>query len=113
MNLTFRSINVGVSSARLSLSKLKTFCSWNDLKVESKIGELEMHKPMMNSSEQLHMNPRILNKNTYFSSFVSFFFDLTLATVSRTAWSTRTDKENAIQREFHANKFKIAERDKI
>lgn len=57
---------------------------------------------VMNSSEKLDMNPQIKNRKTYFSSFVSFFFGLTLATVSRTAWLTQKDKEKSIQQKFHA-----------
>lgn len=83
-SFTFLSINVGVSSAPLSLSKLKTLWSLKDLK--------HIHRTKIGDQQNYHIHIKILwtcnNKNMYFSSFafVSFFLDLTLATVSKTAW---------------------------
>lgn len=38
------------------------------------------------------------DRSIYFSSFVSFFFGLTLATVSKTAWSTQQCKEYTLSK---------------
>lgn len=111
-SLTFRSISVGVSSPLLSLSRLKTSCSWNDLFKLQQSSE----KQALNNEDGcytvkliilmvIRIHEKCKLKEAYFSSFVSFFFDLTLATVSRTAWSTQREIKLWFSRPSNWNRF--------
>jgi hypothetical protein len=50
------------------------------------------------------------DRSLYFSSFESFFFDLTLATVSKTAWATQKLSRRNVQQKLVPNEFKQGER---
>lgn len=54
------------------------------------INKVNAHSAMVKfENQQLHKEYMCKDRSIYFSSFVSFFFGLTLATVSRTAWSVQ------------------------